>query len=336
MMLRFDEGKQKEIIESIKENHSWKELSRLLMVSEGYLRNELRKEKRLLSEEIYRKICEIINKDFDKFIVQRLEDNWGQVKGGTISKGNTKKIKIPKDSKKLAEFYGIMLGDGNSHKTHFYNSRRDKRGTYQIKIVGDSRYDKDYLLNYVKDLIEDLFEIEVKQGFFKPKEGEFKSRNAMFLVAYGIELINFLENKGFKPGNKIINNLDIPFWIKQKKTFLRACLRGLYDTDGGIYKLNNQNTHQIVFTNFNRVLLKDVRDSLIRLGILPSKITKGNKIYITKKTELKKFLKQIGFRNLKHFNKIKKWNLQSPIVQWSSIRALGARDVGSNPAGAIS
>lgn len=309
MMLRFDEGKQKEIIESIKEDYSWVELSNLLEISEGYLRNELRKEKRFLSEKIYRKICKIMNKNFDKFIIEKRKNNWGQSKGGKISKGNTKKIKMPRDSIKLAEFFGIMLGDGNSHRTCFYKSRKNKRGTYSIKIVGDSRYDRDYLINYVKPLIKELFEIEVKQGLFKPKKEEFKSKNAMFLVAYGTELITFLEKKGFKPGNKIKNKLEIPKWIKKNSKFLAVCLRGLYDTDGGIYKLNNQNTHQAVFTNFNKILLKDVRDSLIKLRIYPSRITKGNKIYITKKSELKKFLKQIGFRNLKHFNKIKKWNL---------------------------
>ena len=39
--------------------------------------------------------------------------NGGQVKGGKLSTGTTKKIIIPKKDEKLAELIGIILGDGN-------------------------------------------------------------------------------------------------------------------------------------------------------------------------------------------------------------------------------
>ena len=61
-------------------------------------------------------------------------------------------------------------------------------------------------------------------------------------------------------------------------------------------------------------LLEDKKYALTLLGISASKITKGNKIYITKKSELRKFLKLISFRNDKHLKKIKMWNLNSPVV----------------------
>lgn len=313
MRIVMKKGKQKELIEIAKQRFTWDGLSKRLNISEGYLRNELRNEKRNLSKKLYGNLCKITNKNFDKFIIKELNKNWGQIKGGKKSKGATKKIKTPNLSKELAEFFGIMLGDGNSYKNQFYKSRKDKRGVYMIRIVGDSRYDYKYLIKYVKPLIEKLFEIKVKSGFFKPKENFKNSKNAMFLLVHGRELINFLENKGFKPGNKIKNKLEIPLWIKRNDKFLKSCLRGLYDTDGGVYKLNNQNTYQIVFTNFNQKLLKNVRNSLLSLGITPSKITKGNKIYITKKSELRKFLKQIGLRNPRHKIKVERWKL-SPIV----------------------
>jgi len=311
MRLKFSKGKQKEIIDSLKKDSSWRQLSNLLGLSEGYLRNELKNEQRLLSDKTYRKICNILKTDFDKFIIEKLNENWGQSKGGTISTGKTKKVKLPEESEELSEFYGIMLGDGNLYRNSFYESPKNKRGVYSLRIVGDSRYDKSYLLNYVKPLIKKLFEIEITEGLFKPKGGKFKSKNAMFLVAYGIKVVDFLESKGFKPGNKIMNSLGIPKWIRKNKNFLRKCLRGLYDTDGGLYGLNSQKTYQVVFTNFNRVLLEDVRNSLLSLGIVSSKITKGNKIYVTKKSELRKFLKQIGFRNLRHSHKIEEWNLKA-------------------------
>ena len=171
-----------------------------------------------------------------------------------------------------------------------------------IRIVGDIRKDNEYLSNYVKPIIEKLFKIKVRIG-------KFKKTNAMFIEAHSVLLIEFLEKLGFKPGNKIKNRLEIPFWIKNNKEYLKACLRGLYDTDGSAYKLTNQNSYQINFCNYNSILMKDTRESLIKLGISPSKVSKGTDMYITKKEEIVKFLKLIGFRNSKHLDKVKMWKI---------------------------
>ena len=296
MRLLFKKGKQRELIKRFKENNklSWKQLSKILNSKESKLKTYYY-EASLVPDSIYKRLDK--NKEFKKYIIQKYQNNWGQSKGGTISLGNTKEINFPKESKEFAEFYGIMLGDGNSNKTKAY-----KIGTYSIRIVGDSRYDQDYLINYVKPLIESLFNIRVRIG-------KFKNQNACFIEAHSSQLVNFLENKGFKQGNKIKNQLEIPLWIKQNSSFLKVCLRGLYDTDGSIYKLTNQNSYQINFCNKNPVLMEDVRNSLINLRIFPSKISKEKDLYITKKEEITKFLKLIEFRNSKHFNKVKMWNL---------------------------
>jgi len=245
-----------------------------------------------------------------------LSDNWGQSKWGKNSrgKGRTKEIRIPPNCSELAEFYGIILGDGNSHKTSFYKSRNNKRGVYMIRIVGDSRHDYLYLTQYVKLLIERLFEIKVRIGKFKPKKNFVNSQNAMFIEAHSVKLINFLEEKGFPSGNKIKNKLRIPDWINQNEDYLRVCLRGLYDTNGSVYKITNQNPHQFCFTNYNQGLLNDVRNGLLSLIINCSKISKGKDIYITKKEELRKFLKGVGFSNDRHLKKVRMWNLDSPVV----------------------
>jgi len=193
-----------------------------------------------------------------------------------------------------------MLGDGNSNRTKDY-----KIGTYMIRIVGDSRNDKDYLINYVKPLIENLFNIKMRIG-------KFKNKNAMFIEAHSVKLIDFLEKLGFTPGNKIKNKLRIPNWIKKNKEYLKLCLRGIYDTDGSFYKLTNQNSYQINFKNHNLELLKDVKESLIKIGINCSKISKDNSIYITKKSEITKFFKLIGFSNSKHLDRVER--LYSPVV----------------------
>ncbi len=300
MRLKFVEGKQKEMIKKFKEdnNLTWNQLAEILEIKFGKLKTYV-DETSLIGEVLYKKLDK--KRKYFQFIIERKEDNWGRKKGGINSNGNTKKINIPKESKEFAEFYGAMLGDGNSHRTKYYNSISDKRGIYMIRIVGDSRLDKDYLINYIKPIIEKLFLVNVRQGIFK-------NTNAMFVEVHGCRLVEFLEKKGFPPGNKIKNKLRIPGWIRRNELYLRKCLRGLYDTDGSVYKLTNQNSHQICFTNVNFQLMNDVRDSLLNLGINCSKISNKD-LYITKKSELRKFLKLVGFSNNRHLKKVKMWNL---------------------------
>jgi intein/homing endonuclease len=157
-------------------------------------------------------------------------------------------------------------------------------------------------LVFLIPLIERLFNI-------KARISALKTSNALFVEAVGKNIVSFLESKGFKPGDKIRNKLRIPSWIKQNPHYLSACLRGLYDTDGCVYKLTNQNSHQISFSNRNRGLLEDLREGLITLGISPSHITKGKETNITKKSELAKFLKLVGFHNSKHLDKVKMWKI---------------------------
>lgn len=298
MRLVLKAGKQREIIkeEKTKLNLTWPQLAKELDIKFGRLMAYYY-EGSLIPEEVFNKLT--LKEEFERWIIERKSENWGKSKGGKNSSGSTKKIKFPKESEKLAEFYGIMLGDGNLNVKRAY-----KIGTYQIRVVGDSRYDCEYLTKYVSPLIEQLFQIKVNIT-------KSKNSNALNLISTGRKLAEFLESKGFKPGDKIKNQLEIPSWIKNKPQFLRACIRGLYDTDGTIYKLTNQNSYQIGFTNYNSKLLNEVRQSLVLFGISPSKIMRNRDIVITKKSELRKFLNEVGFHNFKHLNKAKMWNLAS-------------------------
>ena len=137
---------------------------------------------------------------------------------------------------------------------------------------------------------------------------------ALHVIFDGRELVDFFEKDGFKSGNKIVNQVTIPDWIKSNVQYLAACLRGLLDTDGSFYKLTNQNSYQIGFTNHDKALLRDSHNALVFLGIGVSKIIDNRKYVITKKSEIAKFYKVIGFSNSKHLNKIKSWDAKfSPV-----------------------
>ena len=291
----MQKGKQKELIERAKGKLSWKELATSVALNQHYLSNELRKEKRFLPKRVYDLLCVKAESNYDTSISALAPDNWGQSKGGRSSNGGyTKKITVPENSNELAEFYGIMLGDGNLTKIRGY-----KIGTYQARIVGDSRNDYDHLVNYIKPLVEKLFTIEV--GGWKEKKA-----NAFVLNMTSRKLTEFLESKGFKAGNKIKSQVTIPEWIKKNPEFLKACLRGLIDTDGCVHAMSKRDSNlgSSSFKNYNKTLLEDARKSFIQLGFNPSKIILEKTFYLSRQEEIKKYLKEIGFSNPKHLRRL--------------------------------
>lgn len=302
MRYRLKKGKQTELINLTKEGKSWNKLAVILGLSSGYLRNELRYEQRFLSCDVYNSLCKITNKNYDSFIEEILNDNWGQIKGGKNSIGNTKTFWWSRDLKKLSEFIGIMLGDGHLCKIKNY-----KIGTYEIRIVGDSRFDKEYLLKYVKPLIKSLFDIRINH--FK-----YKNKNALCIVAHGKLLVEFLESNGLIHGDKIKTQVTIPDWVCQNKKYLKFCIRGLIDTDGSVFRMSRKepNLVRISFTNYNKRLLNDTRNSLMKLGFTPSKIIMKRRFFISRQKEIGKYLKEVGFSNIKHLNKVK--TIKSPVV----------------------
>lgn len=139
----------------------------------------------------------------------------------------------------------------------------------------------------------------------------------MYISLYSLKLVEFFSEMKLFPGNKIKNQSTIPEWIWKDKSYLSACIRGLYDTDGSVYELlpHWPGLFQIYFSNRNLTLLKDVRKALIKLEIKVSEISnlkEGStpRIYITKKDQIKKFYKTIGFKNQRHIRKFE----NSPIV----------------------
>ena len=69
---------------------------------------------------------------------------------------------------------------------------------------------------------------------------------------------------------------------------------------------------RISFINYNSQLLEDTRGAFIKLGFHPSKIINKKRFYISRQMEIKKYLKEIGFSNKKHINRLKQ--IQSPMV----------------------
>lgn len=69
-------------------------------------------------------------------------------------------------------------------------------------------------------------------------------------------------------GSKIAQNARVPEWVKAKKSYTRACLRGLLQTDGSIYI--DRGYTMINFCNVIKPLAFDVHQMFENLGFQPT------------------------------------------------------------------
>lgn len=183
-------------------------------------------------------------------------------------------ISKPVFSEKLAEFVGIMLGDGSISKSG-----------YTIQITLNKIYEKDFL-NYIYKMVFNLFTI-------KPKIFEIKNKETMFLRINSLELFYYLKDMGLSTGNE---EKYIPRWILQEKSLIRSCIRGLFDTDGSIFLSSRWCV--LNFTNSSKMIFNEFRKNMKKIGI-PT-IASRNHINATSLWKIKKFLKEIGSSNIKH------------------------------------
>jgi len=201
---------------------------------------------------------------------------------------NVIKIKIPHFSKKLAEFAGIVMGDGGITKN-------------QVIISTNSVDDKEYG-HFIKDLIKDLFDTDATIYYAKGAQ-------VMTIAVSRIKLVEFCNQKlELRIGNKLKQGLDVPVWIKGNLEFERACVRGLIDTDGCVFNechnINGKkyNYKRLNFTSASPELIKSVFDILEKNGLSP-KIKNSRQVNIENKRNIEKYFKIIGTSNPKHLKR---------------------------------
>ncbi len=190
----------------------------------------------------------------------------GRGKGGAHSvrvnqdlDNNFKKLKIVKEQKlseELAEFLGIMLGDGQLAKNQF--------------IITLHAAEREYY-EYVSKLIELLFE---------DSPSKYSRRNIIELCLSGKGYIVELVRLGLQVGNKVANGVSLPGWTVTHTQYCKAVLRGLFDTDGSVYldkhTVKNREYHSIYaeFTSHSKPLLQDIYVNLQQLGFSPTRSSK--------------------------------------------------------------
>ncbi len=206
-------------------------------------------------------------------------------------KNDFKGIKL---NKEICELIGAFIGDG-------YLSSK-----YLMGISGDKNLDEDYLKNYLQSLIKRNF------PFTKPKIYYKKKENTIMLRVYSKQLFNFFLNTGFKQGKKA-HTVTIPKKIVENEEFLKATIRGIFDTDGCIF-LDKRKAY---IKPYPRITLQLASIGLINQ--IENYLKKDFTLYVSKNNrdgyrnyveiyghkQLEKFLKQIGFSNKRHKDKIR-------------------------------
>ena len=221
-------------------------------------------------------------------------NNTGQYKTPAEGFNSLEKIRKPKKSISLAEFAGIMLGDGGI-------------SDYQISVCLSNK--EVVYISYVSDLINKLFSVESK--IYKLKHAE-----AVNIIVSRKELVDFCQSIGLVKGDKIRQQIDIPNWIKENKSYQRECIRGLIDTDGCFYT-NSYISHgkkysyfKIAFVSASIPLIKSVAEVLRNMGI-KARISKNYRdVRIEESVYVKKYIEEIGSHNQKHLDKIARWEVK--------------------------
>ena len=215
-------------------------------------------------------------------------------------------IKFPQpNDPKLAEFIGIMLGDGSM-------SIKKIKGQNRIKITFNSK--EQQYINFVKNLIEKLFNVTPILKFRKKE-------NTADLFIFRRGVINHLMDLGLALSPKR-NNAKIPESFLNNDLELDV-LRGCFDTDGSVVLANNNGTlyPRLEIKVCPSPMQKQIPEILCRRGFRFGvyDIVNGEKrIQMNGKSQLEKWIKLVKFSNIKHITKANRilkssagWNFSS-------------------------
>ncbi|OYT53540.1 MAG: hypothetical protein B6U72_05405 [Candidatus Altiarchaeales archaeon ex4484_2] len=213
-------------------------------------------------------------------------------------------METPELDVNLAEFVGVLLGDGSIGR---YECRAGEKIKIQhrVKITGDATEDLPYFKECLSPLMTGLFGREPLLRF-KRKE------RTVELAFFGKGVYEFLINFGMAPSPKrnravippfiFENNLEAPF------------LRGLFDTDGClVFDKQHKDVHYYPRIEIKmlpcpmRDQLFDILSSLHFRYIVSPQPNESLRIQMNGKKMINKWDTIVGFNNKKHISKYQLW-----------------------------
>jgi len=208
-------------------------------------------------------------------------------------------MKFPNlNDSKLAEFIGILLGDGSVSIYKCRNGNKIKL-QHRVQITLNSKNKK--YIQYISVLIEHLFDI-------KPIVKFRKNENACDILIFRKSIIDFLISKvGLKLSPKW-NRAVIPelFLTKDLEKYV---LRGYFDTDGSVVITNNNGTiyprleMKICPSPMRKSFIDILRRLNFRFGIYNIDNNR-TRIQINGKEQLIKWVNDVRIKNPEYLQKI--------------------------------
>jgi len=198
-------------------------------------------------------------------------------------KSHRKVVKLPKPSVELAEFFGIMIGDGGINNS------------WQANITLNAEADKDYV-GYVIELSKKLF--GVVPGIVKRK-----NEKAVVVSLASTSLVDYLVDGGLPRGNKLEQGLKMPDWILRESHYRVACMRGLMDTDGCLYIHRHMIAGKqyrnigLCFCSHSPELIMQASAIFEEFGIIPHISNQGRSIYLYRASAVARYLEVFGTSN---------------------------------------
>jgi len=198
----------------------------------------------------------------------------------------------------LAEFVGLMLGDGSIAKYECKTGDGSTNIQRCVKLTISSNEER--FCDYLFGLFEQLFDVT-------PNYRKRKGENTVDIRTYRKQLFEFLtQDLGLKLAPKW-DKAEIPP-IYMCEEYRRDVLRGYFDTDGSVVLTDNNGTlyprleMKICPSPMQSQFEKILEQENFRFGSYD--IGKGKvRIQMNGKNQLNKWMDKIGFKNAKHLEK---------------------------------
>lgn len=202
-----------------------------------------------------------------------------------------KTIIKPTRSVELAEFMGILAGDGSLT-------------SYQVSVALDSLVDSQFA-DYVSRQFKKLFDVDAVRIYRN-------DARCVVVVASSSELVLFLKDQGVILGDKIKQGLAVPRWITKDLTYSAAYIRGLFDTDGCIYqekhfrKSGTYTYPRMAIVSASQNLRQDIFEAFLQLGFNP-RLRNNRSVNLERFTDIVKYFMIVGSSNPKHLKRFQKF-----------------------------
>lgn len=216
----------------------------------------------------------------------------------------------------LAEFVGIIIGDGNISQ-FLYPTRRGKPSLHSDIKIACNKKEVEYIA-HIQQLFQKLFNLELKYMLEK-------SEGSIVLSAHSKGIVQFLNTLCEIPIKQKGSIVGIPSIIKNNSFEVKyAFLRGLADTDFSVSfqnKTGKGHNYPVIKASFkSKQLVQDLEVLYRELGFIHSTFyneirhderfanpTTTHSVYLYGRKNFAKWLECIGFSNEKFIRKVKRW-----------------------------